>query len=104
MNPNSKLSDGATLKRISFIEAILEDKTKLFHASYELRMVRWSALDKPSETCDEEDEAPDVMRCITRYVEDTAGCRSPMIGFNKTLPECNTKKQLNDVRKLSILA
>ena len=73
--PNRKMLYGGTSTSFDLEQ---EGPATLELFEYKLTKIQNKAVDNPYERCDASDDSPDMTACVTRFVEETAGCRSNM--------------------------
>ncbi len=68
-----------------------------------LSKVQWQAMDLRRARCSTKVRHPDIMRCVTGYVESATGCRGLMPKSNMSLPMCSRPEEIKKFREMSFM-
>ena len=78
--------------------------TTFIEKRYDVKRIFWKALDQELERCDDAGDAAtaDPARCMTRAVEERAGCRSNLMKSDPGLPVCDKKENVSEVLSMAL--
>ena len=62
-----------------------QDREVMWYARYQLERTRWKTLNTKNERCDEKNSEPKTTKCITQYLEQSAGCFMGLHGTDTDL-------------------
>ena len=95
--PTEKSAYGVDLTYLTLDDMISDTHGGTIYYSLEVDRINWKSLDQESKRCGMENHETGTTRCITKFVEEKAGCRTMMPMGNANLSIWDSPKQIEKV-------